>query len=161
MGRMWTFEHTETTRADPAQVWALYREPTRWPEWDHELAAVVADVPMAVGSGGTIRPVKGPAARFTVTELTEGVSFADVARLPLARMTFAHHLAPTGSGTTLTHSVTITGPLSPVFGRLVGRQVAAEMPAAMRTLARLAERSGSSEPPPSGDIDRRGQAGRR
>lgn len=158
---MWSFEHTETTRADPAQVWALYREPTRWPEWDHELAAVVADSPMILGAGGTLRPVRGPAVRFTVTELTEGVSFTDVARLPLARMTFAHHLAPTGSGTTLTHSVTITGPLSALFASLIGQQVAAELPAAMRSLARLAEGPRLSEQPSPTDSDRRGQARRR
>ena len=37
------------------------------------------------------------------------------------------------------HRVTITGPLSPLFARVVGRDVAAGLPAAMRALARRAE----------------------
>lgn len=30
---MWTIEHTEQTSATPAQLWARYAEPARWPEW--------------------------------------------------------------------------------------------------------------------------------
>lgn len=101
---MWMFEHTETTSASPAQLWAHYAEPATWPEWDHETAAVTVEGPLAVGTRGTLKPVKGPATPFTFT-----------------------------------HSVTINGPLSPLFARVIGKKVAAGLPTAMRQLARLAE----------------------
>ncbi len=37
--------------------------------------------------------------------------------------------------------VTITGPLTPLFARVIGRKVADELPAAMRPLAARAERA--------------------
>lgn len=136
---MWTFEHTELTSATPPQLWACYAEPTTWPEWDQETARVSVQGPMAVGTRGTLKPVKGPATPFTFTEVIPGVGFTDVSRLPLARLTFAHHIEPTATGSRFTHRVTITGPLSPLFARVIGRKVAASLPAAMRALARFAE----------------------
>lgn len=136
---MWTFAHAETTTATPAQLWARYREPETWPEWDHQTAAVTVRAPMAVGVRGTLKPVGGPSAAFTFTEVTPGAGFTDVSRLPLARLTFTHHIEPTATGSRFTHGVTITGPLAPLFARLLGARIAAGLPAAMRRLARLAE----------------------
>lgn len=136
---MWMFEHTETTGASPEQLWAHYRRPETWPEWDHETAAVTVDGPMVAGTRGTITPVGGPRAPFVFTDVTPGVGFTDVSRLPLARLAFTHRIERTAAGSRFTHGVTITGPLTPLFARVIGRRIAAGLPAAMRRLARLAE----------------------
>lgn len=136
---MWTFEHTETTSAAPSQVWARYAEPATWPEWDHQTASVTVQGPVVVGTRGRLKPVNGPATPFTFTEVTPEVSFTDVSRLPLSRLSFAHRIEPTATGSRFTHCVTITGPLSPLFARVIGKRIAAGMPTAMRALARLAE----------------------
>ncbi|MGQ0837251.1 SRPBCC family protein [Actinokineospora sp.] len=136
---MWTFEHTETTSASPAQLWARYAEPATWPEWDHETATVTVDGPMAVGTRGTLKPVRGPATPFVFTEVTPAVGFTDVSRLPLARLTFSHVIEPTEAGSRFTHRVAISGLLGPVFARVIGRTIAAGLPTVMRELARLAE----------------------
>lgn len=140
---MWTFEHTETTRATPAQLWAHYADPASWPDWDHATEAVTVEGPMAVDVRGTLKPVNGPATPFTFTEVTPGVSFTDVSRLPLARLTFSHRIEPTGEGCRFTHRVVIRGMLSPLFALVIGRNVAAELPSSMRALARLAETNGA------------------
>ncbi len=136
---MWTFEHTMTTTASPAELWARYAEPAMWPQWDQDLASVRMDAAMAVGARGTLKPKKGPATPFTFTDVTPNVGFTDVSRLPLAQLTFTHLIEPVPSGSRFTHGVTITGPLSRFFGRLIGRKLAAGVPEAMRTLAHLAE----------------------
>jgi hypothetical protein len=136
---MWTFEHTETTSATPGQVWAHYAEPSRWPEWDQDTAEVTMREPMTVGARGKLKPVKGPWMAFTFTEVTPQVGFTDVSRLPLTRLTFTHHIASTTAGSRITHRVSISGPLSPLFARVIGRTIAAGLPTAMQTLARLAE----------------------
>lgn len=136
---MWSFEHTETTTASPAELWARYAEPVRWPEWDDEISNVTMDGVMAAGARGTLKPAKGPATPFTFTEVTPGIAFTDVSRLPLARLTFTHLIEPVGNGCRFTHGVRITGPLSPLFARVLGRRVATTLPAAMRKLAKLAE----------------------
>ncbi len=96
---------------------------------------------MAVGTRGTL---KGPATRFTFIEVTPEVGFADVSRLPLARLTFTHRIEPTGTGSRFTHRVTIAGPLSRLFVRVIGKNIAASLPTSMRALARLAETSSGS-----------------
>ena len=136
---MWTFEHSETTSATPAQIWARYVEPSTWPQWDHETATVTIEGPFAVGTRGRLKPVKGPAAPFAFTEVTPEVSFTDVSRLPLARLTFSHLIEPIPTGSRFTHRIEITGPLSPLFARVIGSNIAASLPTAMKQLARLAE----------------------
>lgn len=138
---MWTFEHTETTAATPEQLWQLYQDPTTWPEWDHQLEAVTVDGPFETGATGTIKPVGGPRTKFRMVEVTEKVSFTDVTRLPLATMRFDHRIEQGVGGTSFVHRVTITGPLSPLFARVVGRKVADDLPVAMRTLAARAEQA--------------------
>jgi ligand-binding SRPBCC domain-containing protein len=136
---MWRYEHTETTSAPPERVWAHYADPTAWPVWDHETEHVSVEGPMDVGVRGRLKPRGGPATSFVFTHVEPGRGFTDVARLPLARLEFDHRIDPDGDGSRFTHRVTITGPLAPLFARVVGRGVAAGLPRAMRELARLAE----------------------
>jgi len=138
---MWTFEHTETTTATPRQLWAHYADPTRWPRWDHEVTAVTVDGPMATGTRGTLKPRRGPKSSFIFSDVDPEVCFTDVSRLPLASLTFVHRIEPTETGCRFMHRVSISGPLSPLFARIIGRSLQAELPTAMRTLARLAESS--------------------
>jgi len=138
-GDMWKFEHTETTAATAEQLWAHYADPPRWPEWDHEAAHVTVNGPMAAGTAGTVKPRNGPRVKFRFVDVRPLAGFTDVSRLPLARLTFAHRIEPTAGGCRISHAVAITGPLSPLFGRVIGRNIEANLPAAMRALARLAE----------------------
>jgi len=140
---MWTYAHTQTSSASPDRLWARYGDPTSWPEWDHEITSVTVDGPMAVGTRGKLKPVGGPAAAFTFTEVTPGAGFTDVTRLPLARLTFHHQIQVEATGCRFTHRASISGPLSPLFGRLIGRKIAAGLPSAMQALARLAEQAGA------------------
>lgn len=54
-------------------------------------------------------------------------------------MTFTHLIEPQESGCRFIHRVTISGPMSWLFARLIGKNVSASLPSAMWTLARLAE----------------------
>lgn len=139
---MWSFENTQTTSAAPEAVWARYADPASWPQWDHEIEYVTADGPLEVGTTGRLKPAGGPVTRFVYTEVEPGVSFTDVTKLPLARLTFRHRIEPTADGCRFTHTVTITGPLSPLFARVIGRKIEAGLATAMRSLAAMAERSG-------------------
>jgi len=87
----------------------------------------------------TLKPVKGPAAPFTFTEVTSEVSFTNVSRLPLASLTFSHLIEPLPTGSRFTHHIAISGLLSLLFARVIGRHIQAGLPTAMKRLARLAE----------------------
>ncbi len=135
---MWTFEHTEQTTATPDQLWRRYADTATWPEWDSGTDRVVLDGPFAAGTKGHLKPVGGPKTKFELLETNEAVSFTDVSFLPLAKMHFAHKITPGETTTAFTHRVTISGPLAPLFARVIGKKIAAELPGAMRKLAQLA-----------------------
>ena len=138
---MWSFEHTEATKAPPERLWQRYSDRASWPEWDHGIKSVTLDGPFAVGSTGKVKPKGGLATKYEVLEVTEGRSFTDVSFLPLARMRFSHKIEPTPTAADITHRVTISGPLAPLFSRVIGKKVAAEIPAAMRGWGSVATQS--------------------
>lgn len=141
---MWTFEHTETTSAAPEQLWARYSRPATWPEWNAGMTDVVIDGPFVVGATGALKPEDGPRTRFTLTAVEPFRSFTTVSDLPMARLTFTHVLEPLAAGVRFTHRATISGPSSPLFARLIGKNITAKVPGAMQALARLAEQQPSS-----------------
>lgn len=136
--RTWTCEHTVVTPVESGRVWARLADVETWSQWDPEVAWARLDVPLAAGATGTLKPSRGPKARFVVTRAEAGRRLTDVTELPLARLEFDHMLEEAGPGTRLTHRVTITGPLTPVFSRLIGTRAGATLPAAMTALTELA-----------------------
>jgi hypothetical protein len=65
--------------------------------------------------------------------------FSSTSWLPLTRLDFVHTVEAVAEGTRITHRAEFSGPLAFIFRRLVGRGIAAGMPGAVATLARLAE----------------------
>lgn len=134
----WSFQHSLVSPAPADQVWAVLSDVEAWSAWDPDVVRSRLDGPLAQGVAGTLRPASGPTVRFTVTRLEPGRRLSDVTRLPLARLEFDHVVEPAGSGTRLTHTVTITGPATPLFASVIGRKVRAGLPGAMAALAELA-----------------------
>lgn len=136
---MWQFEHSENTSAAPERVWEQYADPEAWPIWDLDVERMTVEAPMAVGVRGRLKPRSGPTTSLVFTKVEPGRRFTNASRLPLARLEVDHRIQPENRGSRFTHTVTITGPLAPLFGRLVGRAIASGLPRSMRELARLAE----------------------
>lgn len=138
---MWSTEASAVTPAAPEQVWALYEQVGTWSQWDHEVESSRLEGPFEVGSLGVLKPKGGPAARFRLTAVERGRRFADVTRLPLAALAFEHTLTPVEGGTRIHHQVTIRGPLAFLFSRVIGKKIAAGLPAAVEALALAAARA--------------------
>jgi uncharacterized protein YndB with AHSA1/START domain len=104
----------------PAELYARWADPDTHPAWSHDLAWVRLEEPLAVGARGHLRPKGGPRSRFTVTELVPDRTFADTTHLPGARLTFRHEAVPAGTGSRVTVTVTVEGPLSRLWARILG-----------------------------------------
>lgn len=125
-------------------VFALYSDVASWSRWDPDTSEARLDGPFEAGTPGRIVPTKGRGAPMRVTEVTPNRSFTVVAWIPLFRMQFDHELTPTATGVRALHRVRFSGPLSFLFGPIVGRQVRAGLPHTMRSLKAHAERSGAA-----------------
>lgn len=126
-------------RATPEQVFQLYQKAEAWPEWDPEVRSASLPGGLQVGATGWLQPKSGPKSKIEIVEVTPGRSFTVQSRLPLCRMVFGHKLEPRDGITVATHWVEFSGPLSPVFQRLIGSSIGATLPNTMQGLKRFSE----------------------
>ncbi len=118
------FSEELTIAARPAQVWEVYADVERWPEWattfDHVRYLEGSD--LQPGSRVEIRQPKLPTARWEITEVDPGRSWTWVARGPGVRTTATHVVEGEADGTTrVRQELTQEGPLGVIAGRLSAR----------------------------------------
>ena len=133
------FAHTVETTAPPEKIWAAWTDVKRWPEWDTELASASLEGSFALGAKGKLKPKRGPAARFSISELIPGESYAFTTRLPMCELKVRRHLTRKDGGARFTHEVSFVGPLSTVFANLLGRRYREALPVVMENLRNIAE----------------------
>jgi len=145
---MWSLEETRVVKAAPEKVWRLWTEVSGWNRWDAEVEWSALEGVFAVGSRGQLKPKGAPVSRFVLTEVSPGRSFSDCTRLPLASLEFIHRLEPCAEGVRVTHRVQLSGLLSGVFARWLGKNFQRGLPHAVESLARMAEAEAPSDERP-------------
>ena len=136
---MWSIEASAMTKASPEAVWGLWLDVENWKAWDPAVEQSWIDGPFAEGTCYELKPTRGPKATAVLTDVRPGEGFSNRTRLPLASLDFSHEVERVGEGTCIAHRIEISGPLSFVFARLMGRDMGKGLPEAVRNLARLAE----------------------
>ena len=116
----WT--NTQTMAAPPETVWAVATDVERWPDYMPTVTTVerLEDGPLRLGARAMIKQPGQRRALWTVTEMTPGRTFSWESRRRGMTMTGTHRVDPKGPGTRSTLTLTMTGPLTPVLGRLLG-----------------------------------------
>ena len=122
----------------PASIWErAYAEAAAWPEWNAEIKRASLDGPLALGTTAKIVFGTGLRLRFRVVVFDDGRLFTDESRLPGARMGHRHLIEPTASGSRLTNTIYIEGPLAPVWRRIMGPAAARALPGAQQAVVEL------------------------
>jgi hypothetical protein len=135
----WETTATLATEAAPAAVWEkAYRDAAAWPLWNRELKRASLDGPLVQGAEARIVFRTGLRLRFRVVEFEDGWLFTDESRLPGARMGHRHLIEPTATGSRLTNTIYIEGPLAGLWRRVLGPAAARSLPAAQQAIADLA-----------------------
>lgn len=133
---MFHYEKCVTADVDPAAIWAVWSDIDSWGEWIPHMQQAHLDGALQEGVTGQL-VTGGRTVVFTVVELHTGTLFTNESRLPLARLR-AHHEVRTNaddsSSCEVINRVTITGPLSWLFGRIVGKGIDAEHTAMLEAL---------------------------
>lgn len=73
-----------------------------------------------------------------MVEFEDGRLFTDEARLPGARMGHRHLVEPTATGSRLTNTIYIEGPLAGLWRRVLGPAATRSLPDAQQSIAALA-----------------------
>jgi hypothetical protein len=124
----------------PTAVWEkAYADADAWPKWNAEIKRASLDGPLLFGAKAKIVFRTGLRLRFHVVEFEQGRLFTDESRMPGARMGHRHLVEPTeGGGSSLTNTIYIEGPLTPLWRRIVGPAAARSLPGAQRAVVDLA-----------------------
>ena len=134
-----SISHSIEINAPRKQVFALYEDLSSWPVWDSETLAV--HLPgLHPGASGWMQPREGPKAKIRISAVVRDTSFTVEGLLPLCRMQFGQELDGDGERTNVTHWVRFTGPLAPLFRRLIGRGINQTLPHTLAGLKRICER---------------------
>jgi len=136
---MWSIEETIVIDAPAEIVWELWTDVEHWNVWDHGIAWSRIEGAFEKGAHGVLKPKSGPKSKFTLVEVQKGKRFKDISRLPLCTIEFDHQLTPEQGRVRVTHSISLVGPLSFLFTRILGKQFSHDLAAAVKTLASLAE----------------------
>lgn len=128
-----------TSTAPPAAFFARWIDHESWPEWSPDTEWARIEGPVGEGVRGKLKPVGGPRTAFVVAECVPDRVYTDVSRLPGARLTFRHTVAPTPSGSELAVDVRLEGPLSRFWARTAFAGFREGVPADLDRLIGLVE----------------------
>lgn len=132
---MWTAEHTAPwPGASRSEIWRRWTDASLWAGQDAGVEWARNDGPTEVGSRIILKPKGAPRTTITVTAVEYETAFDTKGRLPLASLRIEHRMG----AEEFTHRVIIDGPMSALWGRLLGRRMAAGLPAMMESIARHA-----------------------
>jgi Polyketide cyclase / dehydrase and lipid transport len=119
---IWEASHTDSSSATPAEIWALWSDPARWPEWNEQLESTDLEGEIAVGEKLKVKLRRGGRMQFEIVALEPERLLIDEARLPGARLGHEHRVEPKGKGSEITHRIYVRGPFSGLFALLLGRK---------------------------------------
>ncbi len=128
-----------TSTAPPSAFFARWIDHDTWTTWDTDTEWVRFDGPSTLGATGVLKPKGGPRTRFTISALIPDREYTDTSTLPGATLTFQHLAEAVNGRTHLSATVTLTGPLAPLWARILGDGFAESVPAALHRLVALVE----------------------
>ncbi len=137
---MWKDEVTIKTNANREQVWELWSDVKNWNMWDKEVESSKIFGNFEVGVKGVMKPKSGPKAKFNILSCTRFEEFTSRSYLPFATIDFIHELTERNGQLYITHKVEISGALTFLFSKVIGKKVITELPKAMQNLSQMAKK---------------------
>jgi hypothetical protein len=113
--------HSDRCAAPSAEVWALWEDPDRWPEWNRQLERVEHEGELRVGAELRAKMRRGGTVAFRVLELEPERLLRVEARFPGARLGHEQRLGAGRSSVEITHRVYLDGPLAGFWALMMGR----------------------------------------
>jgi hypothetical protein len=147
---MHLFECEATFVADPAEVWKVWTDVARWPEWDVSKEIARLDGPFQPGVSGWAKQRGNLGGSFTITEVHDGRGFVTECPMPLGKVVFGHFLEPvTGGRVRVVKRVEVQGTFGSLL-RLVAPMMRRQIDESLLALGRRCPHNAPQ--PPSGEI---------
>jgi hypothetical protein len=95
---MYLFECEATFEAEPDEVWKVWTDVARWPEWDVSKEIAQLDGPFEPGSCGWAKQRGNLGGPFTITAVEAGRRWVTECPVPLGKVVFYHTLEAVAAG---------------------------------------------------------------
>ena len=139
---MASYGQSRETTAPADRAWRIWSDTSTWPSWNPDVQEVKLDRPLGSGASGTMRTRSGGTHNIAIRDVEPGSSFIlESDGVPATRLLFRCEVAATSDGTRISQAVTLQGPLSFVFGPMMGGRIAQSFGPLLEGLAAQAERS--------------------
>ena len=138
---MWTTHFTADTEAEPEAVWEALRALHTGTPLGPDSDSFEPHGPFAVGTTVTVTPQGQDPMDSVIVELEPNSVYADRTEFGGLTLTFRHELrAVPAGGTSVTHTLEISGAEADVIGPELGPQISGDFPVAMAELLAAAEK---------------------
>ncbi len=95
---MYLFECEATFEAEPAEVWKVWTDVARWPEWDASKEIARLDGPFRAGVSGWAKQRGNLGGSFTITSVDDGRRWVTECPMPFGKVLFDHLVEPAAGG---------------------------------------------------------------
>jgi uncharacterized protein YndB with AHSA1/START domain len=134
---MYLFECEATFEADPAEVWKVWTDVARWPEWDVSKEIARLDGPFQPGVSGWAKQRGNLGGSFTITAVDDGRRWVTECPVPMGKVVFDHLLEPVAGGRVrVVKRVEVQGGLFTSLLRVVAPKMRREIAGSLAALER-------------------------
>jgi carbon monoxide dehydrogenase subunit G len=135
------WERTIEINANPARVWQIMSDVSKWPEWTPSIESVdqIASN-MAIGSEAVVKAKGTPKAKWRVTEWNPGQNFTWVTSVRGAKTVGEHIIQPDGEGRSkATLAIEVKGFMASLFKPMIAKTITGNLELESQGLKRRAE----------------------
>lgn len=133
------------TTASKATIWRLWEDVENWKQFDERLeySYLLGEKNFEEGAIGYLKGKGAPKTRFVLTQVTTGVSFVEVLKLPLGQTIHLQRYFEISDNnkTIFTHEVNFKGRLKPLYYWLLAGEFKKDLKKVMLKMKLLAETS--------------------
>lgn len=132
---------TKKTNATPEAIFNLWKDIDNWADYDNGIEWAKLTDNFSVGGRYTIKPKGGPTVKATILVIEPNKRFIDVSHLLGAKLTFDHTLMQEDGVTIVNLVMTISGPMSWLWTKILGKDQQSDLEASTDALIAKAEKT--------------------
>jgi len=122
---MWSKTYSKTVQGLKADnVWKVWTDVNQWHVWQDDIEYAKLDGEFKVGNTFLLKPKGGPKVNIEIIKVEPNIIFTDLTRFPLAKMYGSHEFFVHGDELEIKTTMSIEGPLSFVWRKIVAEDVA-------------------------------------
>jgi uncharacterized protein YndB with AHSA1/START domain len=122
---MWSKTYCKKVQGLKAeQVWKVWTDLNHWHTWQSDIEYAKLEGEFKVGNTFLLKPRGGPKVNIEIIKVEKNKQFTDLTRFPGARMYGSHEFVIHGDELEIKTTMSIEGPLSFVWRKIVAEDVA-------------------------------------